>query len=136
MPRAGNICAHSCAREGLDALIVSHPANRFYLSGFELHDSQCNESSGCLIIRQNGRDWLCTDSRYEEAAAELWDRDRIFIYRGSAAEEIRTLLRERVSCRIGFESAIVSHNFVTRLEPGSVAGGGGRPGGRTACDQG
>ena len=105
-------------REGLDALIVSHPANRFYLSGFELHDSQCNESSGCLIIRQNGRDWLCTDSRYEEAAAELWDRDRIFIYRGSAAEEIRTLLRERVSCRIGFESAIVSHNFVTRLEPG------------------
>ena len=56
-------------REGLDALIVSHPANRFYLSGFELHDSQCNESSGCLIIRQNGRDWLCTDSRYEEAAA-------------------------------------------------------------------
>ena len=36
-------------REGLDALIVSHPANRFYLSGFELHDSQCNESSGCLI---------------------------------------------------------------------------------------
>ena len=79
-------------REGLDALIVSHPANRFYLSGFELHDSQCNESSGCLIILQNGKDWLCTDSRYEEAAAEHWDRERVFIYKGPSAEEIRSLL--------------------------------------------
>ena len=105
-------------REGLDALIVSHPANRFYLSGFELHDSQCNESSGCLIILQNGKDWLCTDSRYEEAAAEHWDRERVFIYKGPSAEEIRSLLKDRVSGRIGFEAAIVSHDFVTRLEPG------------------
>ena len=28
---------------GLDALRVSHAANRLYLSGFELPDPQCNE---------------------------------------------------------------------------------------------
>ncbi|MDE5832263.1 MAG: aminopeptidase P family N-terminal domain-containing protein, partial [Desulfovibrio sp.] len=27
-------------RRGFDALLVSSPANRFYLSGFELHDPQ------------------------------------------------------------------------------------------------
>ena len=64
------------AREGLDVLLVASPANRFYLSGFELHDTQCNESSGCLVITRDGKDWLCTDSRYELAAAELWDKDR------------------------------------------------------------
>lgn len=106
------------SREGLDALLISHPANRFYLSGFELHDCQCNESSGHLLILRNGKDWLCTDSRYEESAAERWDRERVFIYKGPAAEEIRDLIRSNVSARIGIESAILSHDFVTRLEPG------------------
>ena len=73
--------------EGLDALLVSQSANRYYLSGFELHDCQCNESSGCLIIMKDGKDWLCTDSRYEEAAAKLWDRERVSIYRTSSSEE-------------------------------------------------
>ncbi|MDP3431298.1 MAG: aminopeptidase P family N-terminal domain-containing protein, partial [Desulfomicrobium sp.] len=36
--------------QGIAALLVTHPANRYYLSGFELHDGQCNESSGCLLI--------------------------------------------------------------------------------------
>lgn len=54
---------------GLDALLVSHAANRFYLSGFELHDVQLNESAGRLVICADGRDWLCTDARYKDAAA-------------------------------------------------------------------
>ena len=105
-------------REGLEALIVSHPANRYYLSGFELHDGQCNESSGCLIVTRDGKDWLCTDSRYEEAAASLWERERVFIYRGAAAEEIRELIKTHISGKVGFESSIVSYDFVKRIEPG------------------
>ena len=54
---------------GLDALLVSHAANRFYLSGFELHDVQLNESAGRLVICADGRDWLCTDARYKDAFA-------------------------------------------------------------------
>lgn len=106
------------AREGIDALLVSHPANRYYLSGFELHDCQCNESSGCLIVARDGKDWLCTDSRYEEAAADLWEPDRIFLYHGPAAEEVRDLIRDRFRGVIGFESRILSWDFVRRLEPG------------------
>lgn len=106
------------ARDDLDVLLISHPANRYYLSGFELHDGQCNESSGCLLVTRNGKDWLCTDSRYEEAAAELWERDRVFIYRGSAAEEVRGLIKDKTPGRVGFESKILSWDYVRQLEPG------------------
>lgn len=50
----------------IPTLLILHPANRYYLSGFELHDGQCNESSGCLLIRANGPDWLLTDARFTE----------------------------------------------------------------------
>ena len=92
----------------LSALLVTLDANRFYLSGFELHDPQINESSGCLIITKFGRDWLCTDSRYLDAAKRIWDEDRIFIYSGNAMEQVNSLLRDRVSGTIGFEAKCLS----------------------------
>ena len=88
---------------GLDALLVSHAANRFYLSGFELHDVQLNESAGRLVICADGRDWLCTDARYKDAAARLWDEDRILIYGPDAATEIGQLMR-RCGSRLGLEA--------------------------------
>ncbi len=106
--------------EGLDALLISQPANRFYLSGFELHDCQCNESSGCLIIMKDGKDWLCTDSRYEEAAAQLWDRERVLIYRGASSEAINQLLKKLCGSTgvTGMEAEHLAWNYVQRLEPG------------------
>ena len=105
--------------EGLAALLVTQPANRFYLSGFELHDCQCNESSGCLIITADGKDWLCTDSRYEEAAAQLWERDRVFIYRASSSEALNSLLKDICgTASIGFEAEHLSWAYVQKLEPG------------------
>ena len=65
-------------RRGLDALLVSAAPNRYYLSGFELHDPQFNESAGRLVICADGRDWLATDARYTDAAARIWDKERIW----------------------------------------------------------
>ena len=39
---------------GLAAMLICLPANRYYLSGFELHDPQPNESSGYLLLMENG----------------------------------------------------------------------------------
>ena len=103
---------------GLDALLVSHAANRYYLSGFELYDCQCNESSGRLIITASGEDWLCTDARYLEAARRLWDENYIFIYGGDAAGQIRQLLRSRVNGVIGVEDCCVSMRFYRQLSAG------------------
>ena len=105
-------------REGLNAILVSHAANRFYLSGFELHDGMCSESSGYLIVIADGNDWLCTDSRYEEAAAQLWERERVFIYTGVPALDIGNLLSGLRLGKIGFEGNLLPWQFVQRIQDG------------------
>lgn len=97
--------------KGLAALLVTLDANRFYLSGFELRDHQINESSGCLLLMANGRDWLCTDPRYDDASKRLWDPERIFIYNGDAAKAINTLARENVSGPVGIEESAMTVRF-------------------------
>lgn len=91
-------------REGLDALLVSLAANRFYLSGFELHDPQCNETSGYLLVTRDGPDWLLTDPRYTDAARRLWDEDKVFIYSQARNETIREFLAGLRLGVIGIES--------------------------------
>lgn len=107
-------------KEKLDAILISQSANRYYLSGFELHDCQCNESSGCLIIMKDGKDWLCTDSRYEEAAARLWERERVYIYGKSSSEELNNLFKKLCGASgiIGVEEEHLSRAYVRRLESG------------------
>lgn len=102
------------ANMGLDALLVSNAANRFYLSGFELHDGQPGESSGALVITRSGGDWLATDDRFLEAAAHLWDDQRVFVYGGKRKETIADLLPQ-CGFVIGFESNAVSFDFYNSL---------------------
>jgi Xaa-Pro aminopeptidase len=78
----------------LDALLVCKAANRYYLSGFELHDTQCDESSGVLVIAADGRDWLATDARFAEAAEGVWDASRILVYGADKERRVAELLRD------------------------------------------
>lgn len=92
---------------GLSALLVSHAANRFYLSGFELHDPQCNETAGWLLISNHeggAKDFLLTDPRYEDAAKRVWPEDQIFIYSGSGREKTKQFLKQLVGGTIGVEA--------------------------------
>ena len=70
-------------REGLSALLVSQSANRYYLSGFALHNPQENESAGMLLVTTGGVDLLFTDSRYRDEALRLWPEAGLRIYRGN-----------------------------------------------------
>ncbi|MDR3073829.1 MAG: Xaa-Pro peptidase family protein [Deltaproteobacteria bacterium] len=97
--------------EGLSALLVTLDANRFYLSGFELRDHQVNESSGCLLVLADGKDWLCTDARYHDAAKRLWPPERICIYGSDAPQEIGKLAREHARGVVGFEESAMSVRF-------------------------
>ncbi len=103
---------------GLAALLVSLDADRFYLSGFEPSDPQPDESSGRLLIRENGRDVLCTDSRFFDAARRLWPEEDIFIYRGNAAEQINALIKETVAGPVGFDGRHISLRFYEDFTPG------------------
>ncbi|MDO5535938.1 MAG: Xaa-Pro peptidase family protein [Desulfovibrionaceae bacterium] len=102
------------AERSLDALLITSPSNRYYLSGFELHDVQFNESSGCLVITRSGRDFLLTDSRYTEAASKFWPEDDIVIYRRDRARVVSDTLG-RCGSRIGFETASVQADFADEL---------------------
>ena len=101
--RQKRLCA-SLQKNNLPALLVTHAANRFYLSGFELHDPQCNESAGCLLLTSEGDAWLMTDSRYLDAAKRFWPEDRIFIYSGPKDEQIAAFIRNQNIRTMGIES--------------------------------
>ena len=96
------------AERGLAALLVSHDANRYYLSGFELHDTQCDETAGWLLVRAQGGDILLTDPRYEEAAKARMGSDGVFIYTGRRYEQIGPMLKDRVGGALGYESKALS----------------------------
>jgi len=102
-------------QRGLAALLISLPANRYYLSGFELHDPQPNESSGYLLLLEDGEDLLFTDSRYLEAARRLWKEDNIRIYKSlaSSPQEINRELAGKLTTgkSVGFEAKIMSVAF-------------------------
>lgn len=104
----------------LAAMLVSHPANRFYLSGFELHDVQQNESAGHLLVMADGNDVLCTDSRYLETARRIWDSDNIFIYggSGSSTKDMNAFLQDRVQGCLGFEAGSISFKFHEAISTG------------------
>lgn len=99
---------------GLEAYLVLHPANRYYLSGFELHDPQCNESAGCLLVTVQGRDWLCTDGRFLEAARQRWPEETIFGYTGNRAGQLAEFIADKTN-NLGFETRIMSHELFDRL---------------------
>ena len=101
--------------EQLDAMLVSLDANRYYLSGFELHDPQINESAGHLLVQANGEDWLYTDARYLDAARRLWDAGRVFIYGGKAPEEMGAHLGGLGCRKVGFEARVLTLDAYERL---------------------
>jgi len=78
---------------GVRDLLVIHPANRFYLSGFELSDGQCNESSGCLLMRADDSDWLLTDARFTEEARRHWPAERVHVYGAPRMERIAEFVK-------------------------------------------
>lgn len=100
---------------GHSALLVSDAANRYYLSGFELHDPQCNESSGMLLITADGRDKLLTDPRYLDAAKRLWPEEDVFIYSGQRYVQIRDFIAKTHPGPIAFENRAMSVDSFEQL---------------------
>jgi len=100
---------------GVPALLVSHAANRFYLSGFELHDPQCNESAGYLCVTADGKDALLTDARYRDAALRLWPTEDLCIYGVNRFAAMAAFLRARGVSRLAFEAGSLSFDTHARL---------------------
>jgi Xaa-Pro aminopeptidase len=102
--------------KGLSSFLVTHAADRYYLSGFELHDPQCNESAGMLLVTTAGRDHLLTDSRYLDAGKRHFAEDDIFIYKAPKMEGIRKYLIEHGGSAVGFDPSVMSCAFHEELK--------------------
>jgi len=99
----------------LDAVVITHPSNRFWLSGFTGEDIPPNESAGHLVISHE--DAVLVTSRLNSALAQqeargfrVFDRERDFA-RGDAA-----VLREMGARRVGFEDRAVLYRDVRVLQ--------------------
>ena len=96
------------AKKNIPALLVTHAANRFYLSGFELHDPQCNESSGWLAITADGDDHLFTDARYVDAASQVWDPANVHVYAAAKHAFVCSTLEDNGVTALAYEPKAMS----------------------------
>jgi Xaa-Pro aminopeptidase len=91
---------------GLDALVVTNPENRRYLTGFTGHDSGA-DSAGALVITHETIA-LITDGRYTEQAAAESPNVRIVLREGEFAAVAARTIGETGARRVGFEATHVT----------------------------
>jgi Xaa-Pro aminopeptidase len=98
----------------LDAIVITHPSNRFWLSGFTGEDIPPNESAGHLVISHSAA--VVVTSRLNSVLAqqeaigfEVFDRERDFA-RGDAL-----VLQEMGVRRVGFEDRAILYRDVQVL---------------------
>jgi len=101
----------------VDSLLITHPDNRRYLSGFSGHDQPPLDTAGFLLI---GPDDLCliTDGRYgiqasHELAPELGFSLAVHI--GKLIPTVTEQVQKRNCKRLGFESAHLIHMWWQQL---------------------
>lgn len=108
----------SLKRRRLDAILVTQPENRRYLSGYTARDHGINESAGVLLIPCEGEPYLLTDSRFHLQAQEEALDFRIKLYPRGLFPLLRLLLKKHRIKRLAFESHYFLHSTsltLTRL---------------------
>ena len=99
----------------LDALLITHPANWYYLTGF-------TGESGALIAGRGGAT-LISDGRFTTQAAEEAASVRYIEQKGSLAESTGRFIKGKSLRRVGFDPAQVSvaHLRSLRRAAGALA---------------
>jgi Xaa-Pro aminopeptidase len=102
---------------GLDALLVTNPHNRRYISGFTGHDAPPLDSAGFLIV---GKDHLClvTDGRYGIQARREFHPELgidVVVQQGKLVPTVIEQIKERGANRLGFETAHILHLWWSQL---------------------
>ncbi len=102
-------------RRKIDALLVSQPENRRYLSGYKGGDHGIGETSGVLIIPASGSIHLLTDFRYQLQAEQDVPWATVHIYRKGLLKLLVDLLPELKITNLGFESHYTLHSVAGKM---------------------
>ena len=84
------------AREQLDALLVTEPNNRRYMSGF-------SGTSGTVVITLQ-KAWLLTDFRYIEQAGQQAPLFEVVEHHGDVVHTLKQLLTDVGAEKLGFDA--------------------------------
>jgi len=101
------------SERALDAVVITHPSNRFWLSGYTGEDIAPNESAGHVVITHQEAYLVVStmnapQARQEAPHFQIYDRERNF------ARADALLLQECGARRIGFEDgAILYQDYQT-----------------------
>jgi Xaa-Pro aminopeptidase len=102
-------------RRKIDALLVSRPENRRYLSGYQAPDHGINETSGLIFVPARGEARLLTDFRYQLQAQRQTSLE-VLLYRRGILPLLKELLGNFKIRRFAFESHYTLHSFSLKLE--------------------
>lgn len=101
--------------KGADALLVTQPENRRYLSNYTATDLSIAESSGVLLIPGRGKPLLLTDSRYHLQAVEEAAGFEVVLVRAALLGTLKKILPQRGIRRLLFESHYLLHAAAEKL---------------------
>ncbi|MBU0946996.1 MAG: Xaa-Pro peptidase family protein [Proteobacteria bacterium] len=103
-------------RKKIDALLVSQPQNRRYLSGYTPIDHNIGESSGVLLIPARRPPLLLTDFRFQiQAENEVSDLEIMLYPKGLIALLHELLPDLAISC-LAFESQYTLHSVAAQMQ--------------------
>jgi len=107
----------SLKRKKIDALLVSQPENRHYLTGYHGGDHGIGETSGVLVIPSTGPIYLLTDFRYQLQAEKDVPWATVLIYKKGLPKLLSTLLLDIKVKKLGFESHYTLFSFIEEIRP-------------------
>lgn len=99
--------------DNLDAIVITHPSNRFYLTGFTGEDIPPNESAGHVVVSQDRAVITASTTNSEQARQQAADYE-VFDRLRALARADATVLKEFGARKVGFEDeAILHRDFLT-----------------------
>ncbi|OIP43974.1 MAG: peptidase M24 [Desulfobacterales bacterium CG2_30_60_27] len=99
----------------LDALLVTQPENRRYLSGYTANDSSIAESAGVLLIKAKGEPLLLTDARFALQAEREAPGFAMRLYQRGLLALLKQLLPRLAIRRLAFEPHWMLHSTAEAL---------------------
>ena len=106
MPDRLAVLRERIAELGLDAIVITHPSNRYYLTGYTGDDIPPNESGGHVIVTAD-RAVLVTSTVNSEQARQQASGFEVFDRVYGLTEADATLFTEMGVRRVGFEDKAI-----------------------------
>ncbi len=103
-------------RKKIDAILITQPHNRRYLSGYSASDHDIGESSGALLIPARRKPILLTDFRFQILAQQETKGMEILLYPRGILPLLKKLLPDLDITSLAFESHYTLHSVAKTLK--------------------